>query len=85
VKVEEIPICVDSRERLPFHFGPEVPTVVCCLPAGDYSSPGYELRVAIERKSLQDLTMCCGAERARFVRELERLSRYERAAIVVEA
>jgi ERCC4-type nuclease len=55
------------------------------LPSGDYSLLGYEERVAIERKSKKDAYASLGRERDWFEREIERLSRFEYAAIVVEA
>jgi len=57
-------IICDSREQLPYEFsGMEwgagetcvVPTVVRGLAQGDYSIQGLEDRIAIERKSLDDL------------------------------
>ena len=56
------------------------------LPAGDYSLPGFEDRVSIERKELNDLIACLmNGHRARFERELTKLRFYELRAIVVEA
>jgi ERCC4-type nuclease len=55
------------------------------LPSGDYSLLGYEERIAIERKSKNDAYASLGRERDRFEREIERLSHFEYAAIVVEA
>jgi hypothetical protein len=54
---------------------------------GDYSIIGYERRVAIERKSVQDLqstVLGWDGHRARFEKELENLSECESAAVVVE-
>jgi len=55
------------------------------LKTGDYSVQGYEDKIAIERKSLQDFIACCGKERARFEREIDRLDGYRYRAIVIEA
>ena len=44
-----------------------------------------EAVVAIERKSLPDLLACCGRERERFDREVQRLLAYPVRALVVEA
>lgn len=66
------------------------------LKEGDYSvslgDPDYlasgepePLSIRIERKEIGDLFNCCGWERDRFVRELERLTQYDYRAIVVEA
>ncbi len=62
-----------------------VPVVVDTLRSGDYSLRGYEDQVAVERKSLADLFGTLGQGRGRFERELERLSAFRFAAVVVEA
>jgi len=43
------------------------------------------MQVAVERKSKEDAYQCVGASRERFERCLDRLSRLDRAAIVIEA
>jgi ERCC4-type nuclease len=59
---------------------------VVALPLGDYSIPGFEDRVAVERKTLDDLISCLmGENRRRFERELARGRFYELFAVVVEA
>ncbi len=55
------------------------------LPAGDYSVVGLEEWVAVERKSLDDLVASVTRERARFLREMERLGTFDAACVVVEA
>lgn len=92
-----IPVVVDTREQLPFSFAGmhcdgidggcplTVPTVRGTLASGDYSLKGFEARVAIERKSLADWYGTLGKGRARFERELERLTQYEFAAVLIEA
>ena len=78
-------IVVDSREQSPFIFnGYPVEASVGALEAGDYSVAGFERRVAVERKELQDLVGCLGADRQRFERELARLRGYDCAAVIVE-
>lgn len=81
-KAEPFTIIVDSREQKPYRFER---MAVAALPAGDYSIQGLEGEVAIERKSRQDAYASLGAGRARFERELVRLSRFKYAAIVVES
>jgi len=88
---------IDTREQAPFAFAGlrtdardgarplTVPTVRAGLPSGDYSLSGHETRVAVERKSLEDLYGTLGHGRRRFERELQRLSAYELAEVVVEA
>lgn len=91
------PVVIDTREQRPFAFegmkcdaadggGPlTVPTLRGTLKSGDYSLKGYETRVAVERKSIEDLFGTLGQGRERFERELARLSLYRFAAVVVEA
>jgi DNA excision repair protein ERCC-4 len=53
---------------------------------GDYSLPGFEDRVSIERKSLDDLVGCLmGSNRERFERELVKARYYDLFSVVVEA
>ncbi|MEW6365194.1 MAG: ERCC4 domain-containing protein [Acidobacteriota bacterium] len=80
-------ILVDSREQAPYTFAPYgAAPATATLPAGDYSLGGFADRVGVERKELDDLVACLiGTNRERFERELQRLSRYELAAVVVEA
>ncbi len=79
-------VVVDTREQAPFTFmGLPVDVSVTTLEAGDYSLAGFERRVAVERKELQDLVGCLSGERARFERELARLRGYDAAAVVIEA
>jgi|AGTN01.1.fsa_nt_gi hypothetical protein len=90
-------VVVDSREQLPYTFGGlradadkqhrplEIMRVCKTLPAGDYSIEGFETRIAIERKSLQDLFSTLGQRRAQFEAEHARLASFEFAAVVIEA
>jgi len=56
------------------------------LTTGDYSIAGLEDRVAVERKSLQDLFNCCSPYHSReaFVPACERLSKMEFSALIIE-
>ncbi len=74
-------VAVDSREQRPYCF-PR--SEVKALKTGDYSVVGLEDRVAVERKTKSDAYASLGRGRARFRRELERLSRFDYAAIVIE-
>jgi len=77
---------VDTRETEPYSFSPERAAIVRrALPAGDYSLEGMEQRVAVERKTLEDLVQTVIRERERFRRELKLLADYEAACVVVEA
>jgi ERCC4-type nuclease len=80
-------IVIDTREQAPYSFDKyQVEVTTGGLPAGDYSLPGFEDRVAIERKSLDDLIGCLmNSNRDRFERELSKLRFYDFAAVVVEA
>jgi ERCC4-type nuclease len=78
-------ILIDTREQLPLRFGATTRTERVLLPCGDYSLRGLSAEVAIERKSLADLTACCGKERARFIEQVERMRSYRFRALVVEA
>lgn len=75
---------VDTREQLPFDVAP-LRMVTGTLATGDYSIVGLEDRITVERKSLSDLIGCCGVERERFQREVERLRSYETRCVIVEA
>lgn len=79
-------VLIDTREQAPFTFQRfDVQTERTGLPTGDYSVAGFEDRVAIERKELNDLVACLmGKNRERFERELARLRHYELAAVVCE-
>ena len=90
-------VVIDSREQLPYafrcikgdfrtgHAPLLVNTVIAGLPSGDYSLVGLEGRIAVERKSLEDAFGTFGRGRRRFELELERLSAFDFAAVVVEA
>lgn len=79
-------VVVDTREQAPYSFAKQEAEVMrATLPAGDYSLPGFEDRVAVERKSVNDLMGCLTKDRARFERELAKLRAYEVSAVVVEA
>ena len=80
-------IIADTREQRVFSFSKyEAEVERAALPTADYSLPGFEDRVGIERKELGDLVGCLmGANRERFERELRRLSTCELKAVVIEA
>lgn len=90
-------VVVDSREQLPYRFcglqsdakHKHKPILVQCLTktlaSGDYSIEGLEHEIAVERKSLADLFGTLGSGRERFERELERLSKMNHAAVVIES
>ena len=83
-------IIADTREQLPFDFGPDVSVISRKLDTGDYSLDGYEGRITIERKRPGEMFSMCGGGRARFERELSRMQdinqahRDNRAIVVIE-
>jgi ERCC4-type nuclease len=79
-------ILVDSREQAPYDFAKyRAATVTATLPVGDNSLPGFEDRVSIERKSLDDLIGCLmGADRVRFEKELARGRACDFFCVVIE-
>jgi len=76
-------ILIDTREQAPFAFS--LPTEAATLDTGDYSVKGLQHLIAVERKSLDDLLACCGRERDRFKRELQRLQAYWFRLLVIES
>ncbi len=83
-------LIIDSMEQRPYSFKPFKKWFAAIerkkLPVGDYSIAGLEDRVAVERKSLQDLFNCCSpyGSRDAFIRACERLSKLDFAALVIE-
>jgi DNA excision repair protein ERCC-4 len=76
-----IPIIVDTREQTPFKFKG---AIVQTLKTGDYSISEMEDLITIERKTPQELFTIAGKDRKRFVRELERMTAFDFAAIVIQ-
>jgi len=76
-------IVIDTREQRPLEF--TLPTSVSKLDFGDYSIAGLESRVAVERKSLDDLFGSFTRTRVRMDERLQELGELAAAAIVVEA
>lgn len=81
-----VTIVIDTREQEGYSFDPRLAaTVRRTLPAGDYSIAGLENTVAVERKSLEDFVSTVIHSRARFRKELRKLTEYRAACVVVEA
>ncbi len=76
-------ILTDSREQRPYSF--ETPSQVGTLNTGDYSLVGGDHLIAIERKSLEDLTLSLSKGRDRLERELHRGRSLEYMALIIEA
>ena len=83
VAPEQFTAIIDSREQRPLDVSP-LQTITGTLVTGDYTVQGLENVIAIERKSLDDLLGCCGRERERFEKEIQRLLSYPTRALVVE-
>ena len=88
---EEMLIVCDNREQLPYLFDGQfyqdhgVKMVRGTLGTGDYAVTAWDGEMAIvERKSLDDLANCCGNDRERFLREMQRALAYRAFCIVVE-
>jgi ERCC4-type nuclease len=79
---KEFIVVIDSREQHPYKFDG---TITKALKSGDYSISGLEDKIAIERKTKEDAYSSLGAGRARFEKELIRLSDYDYSAIVIES
>jgi len=80
-------ILADSREKQPYDFNRwPVEIQEAGLKTGDYSIFGFEDKISIERKSLNDLIGCLkGKDRERFEKELARARSYELFAVIIEA
>jgi ERCC4-type nuclease len=75
-------IIIDSREQEGYSFS--CPSIKKKLDAGDYSIEGFESRVSVERKSMEDFVNTVIHGRKRFYKELCSLQNYEHACVVVE-
>lgn len=84
IKPEALTAIIDTRERDPLDLSP-LRCVTETLSTGDYSLVGLEDVVRVERKSLSDLLSCCGTDRERFERQLERLRGFPVGVLAIEA
>jgi ERCC4-type nuclease len=85
-QIDPPPILVDTREPDP-HLWEQyfsVPIIRRTLPTGDFSLPGCEEWICIERKELNDLINCLCSERDRFTRELQRAARIKSFYVICE-
>lgn len=84
---QKITIIQDTREQCAYDFA-KYPDVVCevgALETGDYSLPGFTDRIAIERKTIDDLVGCLSQDRERFQKEMARARNFEHFAVIIEA
>ena len=81
-------ILIDTREQHPAPIS-SYPVEVVGLPVGDYGIKGFSdwnrPAFIIERKGLADLIASLTHDRARFMREVEKMRAFGFAAIVIEA
>lgn len=81
------PIKIDTREQLPYTFtaiNPRPETITATLKTGDYSLVGFEDRIAVERKTPEDLFGSMGRRRKPFEREFERLAELDYSVLMIE-
>lgn len=81
---ESVEVLVDSREQLPWALSP-LRTREGSLQTGDYCLSAAPNALRIERKSLDDYLACCGVERERFTREMERMLAFPCRVLVIES
>jgi ERCC4-type nuclease len=84
-----VQVMIDQEKLFPWQIVYNIDVTHCSLGHhhGDYSIQGYEGRVHIERKSLEDAiaTFCAYADReVNFQKEMEYLHEVEYSAVVVE-
>lgn len=75
-------ILLDTREQTPWKFN--CPTGVVGLPTGDYSLPGFEATICIERKTINDLVQTLIHDWQRFSRQLRRMAAMDISYIVCD-
>ena len=78
-------LLIDSREQTPLSFSDyDVTVQTAALQTGDYSILGLEHKIAVERKSLDDLAQSFTKGRERFERECQRGMGLDVFAVVAE-
>ena len=80
---EDLTAIIDTREQRPLDLSP-LPSERGTLTVGDYSLRGLEDVVAVERKSLEDLTSSLGAGRRRFDQQVRNLLSVPHRLLVCE-
>lgn len=86
IKTTPLQIVVDTRETLAYKFEKYNCRIIRkALKTSDYSLLAYEDKIGCERKSLSDLFGSVGKDRARFEREIERMSKFQNAYLIIEA
>lgn len=82
--VPSLTVVVDSQEQQPWLFGDGVSVQRAPLKTGDYSVAGLEGRICIERKSIADLYKSLIHDKARFQKEIRRMTRMDHACVIAE-
>ena len=82
-------VLIDTREQAPLTFT-RFPNWIAGekrqkLKIGDYSVQGMEHLLAIERKTLSDITTTVMQQRSRFFKMCEQLAQYQWRALLIEA
>jgi len=81
-------VIIDTREELPWTIT-DFPSVTEGLSIGDYGIKGFSdwnnPRFIVERKSLSDLVYSLTRRRKAFYRELEKMRKFQYAAVLIEA
>lgn len=84
-KVEPIPVLIDTAEQLPWTFDASLfATERANLMTGDYSIPGLEDVLTIERKSLGDAVGTVIHDWRRFRKQLHRMAGMDCGIVVIE-
>ncbi len=86
LRYQDVTAVVDTREKDGHELDLKPLTFVKKkLDTGDYSVVGYENRITVETKYLDDFIACMTAERMRFEAELVRMRTFEHKAIVIKS
>ena len=76
-------VIADNREQTPWELSP-LTVRTGTLQSGDYALEAFPDLLRIERKSPEDFIGCCGSERSRFMREIERLRAFPVRLVIIE-
>lgn len=85
LRTDVFSLALDTREQIIGFVSLAIPIKVAALPVGDLSLPGFEHRIAIDRKQLGDFITCLTRDKERFTRLLHRMSELDFGAVLVEA
>lgn len=82
--MDNFTIIIDTREQLPI-IPKGISIIRDKLETGDYSINGFRDKITIERKSPEDFLQSISWDRPRFKKVLERMSKFERAYLLIES